>query len=173
MEHNADDSQVPAIDVHIPPQLRTPPKERAVDQDGKPAQLELLGPCSFENCDRYAYHNCYWKNKWKLKGGGCDEFYCDDHAYFPEGAPTPVCCQDCKNTYHGDKKRVKAFMGITIIVVALIVLILIVSMAVILGKKEPSNTTYVMVDLSEDANDEGGLEFDSEVKQEAQPLFNP
>ena len=48
-------------------------------------QVGLLGPCSFDDCDEFADARCAWKNTWRLSNGGCDELFCDKHAYIPKG----------------------------------------------------------------------------------------
>ena len=135
-----------------------------------------MGPCSFDNCHKYAFYNCLWKNKWKLRNGGCDELYCDDHAFYLDDSPTPICCKDCEKTYHGDKKRVKVFMGVSIIAIALFALIVIIIMALILGGgKDTSTSDYNLVPINNGADASGDLDFDSDIKDEkveAVPLFN-
>lgn len=156
--------------MHIPPQLRTPPKkEKGSAKDGQPGENELLGPCSFDNCHKYAFYNCYWPNKWTLRGGGCDELYCDDHAFFLADSPTPICCKDCEKQYHSDKKRVKVFMGVSIIAIALFALIVIIIMVLILGGgKGTSTSVYNLVPIEDSAaeGDSTDLDFNTDVKDE-------
>ena len=102
--------------------------------------IGILGPCSFADCDDFADYTCSWKNKCRLSKGGCQEIYCTAHSYTPEGAPEPACCEDCEQSFKGDKTRVKAIVCLTIsiLLVALVTVILLFTV-IVQGDSSDSN----------------------------------
>ena len=56
----------------------------------------VCGPCSYDDCKKPGIKRCSWKNRMRFSTGGCDELYCEDHAYTPPGASSAVCCVDCQ-----------------------------------------------------------------------------
>ena len=95
----------------------------------------ILGPCSFEDCEEFAFSRCFWKNQFKLSSGGCDELFCDDHAYIPKGSKNPVCCAACEAAFNSDKRRTRYVIGIGALIICLVLLVLII-IAVLMGEQE-------------------------------------
>lgn len=98
---------------------------------------EIFGLCSFTGCEQLAFDCCRWTNKCNLFEGGCEELYCEKHAYVPLGYIEPVSCQMCQKSYRSDTLKSRAVIGIAVVGVLLIVVAIV---AAISGREKGEDT---------------------------------
>ena len=120
----------------------------------------VCGPCSFDDCKKPGIKRCAWKNRMRFSTGGCDELFCEDHAFTPPGASKPVCCTDCQTAWGKDKRCGKIIIFVVIgIILLLAATAIVVAVLVSDSSKDEDKTT--VPDVTVDATSSSDTKTES------------